>query len=382
MISKRITESECANMGNAYPICAPQTSDTWYQGNEYKFIWNYNFPYFISGQSQADSWLDLHLYFRENYAYQEIFHWDNLPLLDGSLTVTVNESWFPIPTNSPNQTWTLYGYYLPAGTNASQELVNTYSMFPRPFNFTAVQLGDGSSNGGSDNQGNSSHADSSSSSSDSDHLPGWAIAVIVIACVALAAVIAAIFAALWYFRRRRQNANAEAVNVSSTAAASSSPPPPPMSQANISSSNNNNDMGTNTANSSKPAIQGNDGESIYSSTPMMAAVAGTGMSSVRDSSTTDGSNASRARTSPPADTFRNLLQHYPDWKAVLPGQEEDHDEAQRRRLGEALLQRELEEEGAAVKQTDHRALAIQTVAPPHEPQESTAVVLERSPSSA
>lgn len=342
------------------------------------------------------------MYYRENYAYQEIFHWDNLPLLDGSLTVTVNESWFPIPTNSPNQTWTLYGYYLPAGTNASQELVNTYSMFPRPFNFTAIrkyilytymddhplisssylELGDGSSNGGSDSQGNSSHAGSSSSSSDSDHLPGWAIAVIVIACVALAAVIAAIFAALWYFRRRRQNANAEAVNVSSTAAASSSPPPPPMSQANISSSNNNNDLGTNTANSSKPAIQGNDGESIYSSTPMMAAVAGTGMSSVRDSSTTDGSNASRARTSPPADTFRNLLQHYPDWKAVLPGQEEDHDEAQRRRLGEALLQRELEEEGAAVKHTDHRALAIQTVAPPHEPQESTAVVLERSPSSA
>lgn len=257
-------------------------------------------------------------------------------------------------------------------------------MNDHPLISSYIELGDGSSNGGSNSQGNSSHADSNSSSSDSDHLPGWAIAVIVIACVALAAVIAAIFAALWYFRRRRQNANAEAINASSTAAASSSspPPPPPMSQANIASNNNNNDLGTSTAHSSKPAIQSNDGESIYSSTPMMAAAAGTGMSSVRDSSTTDGSNASRARTSPPADTFRNLLQHYPDWKAVLPGQEEDHDEAQRRRLGEALLQRELEEEGAAVKQTDHRALAIQTVAPPHEPQESTAVVLERSPSSA
>ncbi|KAI7880869.1 hypothetical protein K492DRAFT_146780 [Lichtheimia hyalospora FSU 10163] len=376
MISKRITESECANMGNAYPVCAPQTSDTWYQGNEYKFIWNYNFPYFISGQSQADSLLDLHLYYRKNYAFEEIYHWDNLPLLDGSLTVTVNESWFPIPTNSPNETWTLYGYYLPAGTNASQELINTYSMFPRPFNFTAIQHGDGSSNSGTNSQGNSSHADSSNSNSDSDHLPGWAIAVIVIACVALAAVIGAIIAAIWYFRRRRrQNANAEAVNVSSSSP--SSPPPPVMTQANIGTNNNEN-----IAHASKPAIQGNDGESIYSSTPMMAAAAGTGMSSVRDSSTTDGSNASRARTSPPADTFRNLLQHYPDWKAVLPGQEEDHDEAQRRRLGEALLQRELEEEGAAVKQTDHRALAIQTVAPPHEPQESTAVVLERSPSSA
>ena len=34
-------EYECSNMGNQYPVCEPTSNDVWYQGSEYKLIWNY-----------------------------------------------------------------------------------------------------------------------------------------------------------------------------------------------------------------------------------------------------------------------------------------------------------------------------------------------------
>lgn len=86
----------------------------------------------------TQSQLDLHLYYRENYAYQEIKKWTNITTTDESFTVTVDSSWFPT-SSSTNVTWTMFGYYLPAGMNDTQQLVDVYSMYPRPFNFSVIR---------------------------------------------------------------------------------------------------------------------------------------------------------------------------------------------------------------------------------------------------
>lgn len=33
----------------------------------------------------------------------------------------------------------MFGYYLPAGMNDTQQLVDVYSMYPRPFNFSVIR---------------------------------------------------------------------------------------------------------------------------------------------------------------------------------------------------------------------------------------------------
>ena len=66
--------------------------------------------------------------------------WHDLPLLTGSLTVNVNNSWFPQPADEgQNKTWTMYGWFLPAGRNATQMLLETETTYPRPFNWSVVR---------------------------------------------------------------------------------------------------------------------------------------------------------------------------------------------------------------------------------------------------
>ncbi|KAI8143718.1 hypothetical protein BJV82DRAFT_668164 [Fennellomyces sp. T-0311] len=345
-----IVEYECANMGNNYPTCAPTPSDTWYQGSEYKFIWNSKFPYFITEAPLDQNQLDLHLYYRENYAYRHITSWSNLPLLTGSLSVTVNNSWFPSPAQEgTNQTWTLYAWFLPSGKNATHELVDTYSMFPRPFNWTVVQFYDPNYTNENNGNGGDRSGSNSSSNDGGGGLPGWAIAVITIACVAFVAAIGALIA-VWYMRRRQKQNQRQPMTMTEAAAIAAARHRDPSAPT-------------------VPGTMKSDGASIYSNTPIVAAAGTTS----RDSATTDGSTSTRPRGSPPADTFRNLM--FSEWKSRMPDSSSgtDEDELRRRRLGEALLQRELEEEGAAVKHTDRRPM---TVAPP-EALESKAVVLER-----
>ncbi|KAI9496772.1 hypothetical protein BDB00DRAFT_736758, partial [Zychaea mexicana] len=87
-----------------------------------------------------DNQLDFYLYYQKNYAYQHIRAWNNLSLLTGSLSVTVNNSWFPTAApEGQNQTWTMFGWFIPSGNNATQMLVETQSTYPRPFNWTVVR---------------------------------------------------------------------------------------------------------------------------------------------------------------------------------------------------------------------------------------------------
>lgn len=123
-----------------------------------------------------------------------------------------------------------------------------------------------------------------------------------------------------------------------------------------------------------------DNASIHSSTPIVA------RTSPRHSGTASTASSSRPTTSfYNADTIRststanNTTTNSPfaalaEWDTLPEGEEQD--EWRRRRLGEALLQRELAEEGANVKQAEHRPMTVQTAAAPE--LESRAVVLERN----
>lgn len=72
---------------------------------------------------------------------------------------------------------------------------------------------------------------------------------------------------------------------------------------------------------------------------------------------------------PSADSYRNLLRNTA-WQ----------DELRRQQLGDEILQRELNEEGASVRHAEHRPLTVTTEAVPDI--ESRAVVLESQADSA
>lgn len=79
------------------------------------------------------------MYYIKNYQYTPLKTWTDLTTLDGELSVTVDDTWFPAPSYGTNKTWNLYLYYLPSGMNASTELQNTNSLYPRPYNFTVMR---------------------------------------------------------------------------------------------------------------------------------------------------------------------------------------------------------------------------------------------------
>ena len=82
------------------------------------------------------------MYYKENYAFQPIKNWTNVHRAEGQLAVQVDDSWFPDFLESgskQNKTWSLYGLYLPAGMDPSEELSNPESQYPRPFNFSVVR---------------------------------------------------------------------------------------------------------------------------------------------------------------------------------------------------------------------------------------------------
>lgn len=356
MVAKRQSSTACHDMGNGYPICSPKPTDTWIEGSQYQFVWNYNYPFYVTS-----SQLDLHLYYRENYAYQEIKKWTNITTTDESFTVTVDSSWFPT-SSSTNVTWTMFGYYLPAGMNDTQQLVDVYSMYPRPFNFSVIQIGSPSS---ANSPKNSNTADSgdSNNSNGSGSLPSWAIAVIAVACVLFAVALAALLWGLLYARRRKQRNKL----LPAAAATASRVNGGGMTQP-------------------KPLY---DGSSIHSSTPIIAAAAGgaAATSSNRNSDSIRNSTAGSSRpyspdtspvmskaaplslNNPSADSYRNLLRNTA-WQ----------DELRRQQLGDEILQRELNEEGASVRHAEHRPLTVTTEAVPDI--ESRAVVLESQADSA
>ncbi|ORZ00905.1 hypothetical protein BCR43DRAFT_434488 [Syncephalastrum racemosum] len=119
----------CYDRGNGSPFCAPTSTDTWELGSSHRFEWNYNYPFYVTAER-----INLYLYYKENYAYMTIKNFTDLPRADGGLDVNIDKSWFP--PQLANDDCTLYGLYLPEGTNPTEELTNPLSQYPRPFNFT------------------------------------------------------------------------------------------------------------------------------------------------------------------------------------------------------------------------------------------------------
>jgi hypothetical protein len=87
--------------------------------------------------------LDLYLYYKENLQLHLIKNWTALPCRAGSWAVQVDDSWFPSSPPSfyttTQKQWVVYGYYLPALMNPTDELSDPESQYPRPFNFSIMR---------------------------------------------------------------------------------------------------------------------------------------------------------------------------------------------------------------------------------------------------
>ncbi|KAI9262774.1 hypothetical protein BY458DRAFT_557105 [Sporodiniella umbellata] len=285
----------CARSDNSISFCSPQPGDVWANGTEHSFIWKKNNPFYVSHE-----YISIYLYYIINYAYVNVKTLENLPTDSGGVNVTVDDSWF-IKPSSTAQNLTAYAYLLPSTFNATNELLDTNSLYPLPLNFTVTQSATPAnrpfpSSTKSSLDPNATHdtntnANSNNNSSGNSHnqLPAWAIAVIVLASIAILCGIAVlIWAIIFLFFRNKKKKQ------------------PPVVKDD------------------KPAKVMLDTTSMNSQTPM---------------ATYRSTDSATARPVPPLDPIHSLSI-----------KEEDEDpESHRRRLGEALLQKQLEEDGTFVK---------------------------------
>ncbi|KAL7320805.1 hypothetical protein PS15m_000658 [Mucor circinelloides] len=345
----------CSDQGNQYPFCSPLSTDVWTNGSTYDFVWNFNYPFYVGYES-----ISLYLYYYIKFEYQNVKNFTNLDRSTGGIEVTVDDSWFLTPLNpgdSPKN-WTMLGFYLPSTLNSAEELASPTSMFPRPFNFTITQIAPpgnsttniaNTTNSTSTNNNNSNDKNNGSNSnslSSSSALPGWAIAIIVIAVIALVCGAAALIWAILISRRNKRNnklipiVGAKGGRKGDSSKGSSGEKGLYKDSASINSQAKIN------------AFRSTD------SVPMSAA----------ENASSVGTLASRQTYTQPftpydnklsstdavllADTFRNTLgRSTADWSPAVSGayDEQEEEELKRRRLGEALLQRQLEEDGTSVK---------------------------------
>ncbi|CAO0790316.1 unnamed protein product [Mucor circinelloides] len=345
----------CSDQGNQYPFCSPVSTDVWTNGSTYDFVWNFNYPFYVGYES-----ISLYLYYYIKFEYQNVKNFTNLDRSTGGIEVTVDDSWFLTPLNpgdSPKN-WTMLGFYLPSTLNSAEELASPTSMFPRPFNFTITQIAPpgnsttniaNTTNSTSTNNNNSNDKNNGSNSnslSSSSALPGWAIAIIVIAVIALVCGAAALIWAILISRRNKRNnklipiAGGKGGRKGDSSKGSSGEKGLYKDSASINSQAKIN------------AFRSTD------SVPMSAA----------ENASSVGTLASRQTYTQPftpydnklsstdavllADTFRNTLgRSTADWNPAASGayDEQEEEELKRRRLGEALLQRQLEEDGTSVK---------------------------------
>ncbi|CAO3635922.1 unnamed protein product [Cunninghamella echinulata] len=193
----------CASKGNQLSICEPVNTDTWINGSTHNFVWNYNYPYFITSTN-----IDIHLYHKSNFQYILIKTWSKLPRLNGVMSVTVDDSWFSTTAYNKNVTWDFSFYILPSGMDSTSELQSTASQFPKPINFNVIQLpthnpppsDNNNNNNNNSNNGSNSSVGSDSSGSTNIILSPFTITIIIIAFC----VIASIFYCIINRRKRRK----------------------------------------------------------------------------------------------------------------------------------------------------------------------------------
>ncbi|CAO3645937.1 unnamed protein product [Mucor hiemalis] len=278
------------------------------------------------------------------------------------------------------------GFYLPNGFSPYSEISSPISMFPRPFNFTVTQFatpanGTNNSNNSTNNNpnGNDNNNNGNNHNASNGHystsLPGWAIAVIVLAVIAfICGVAALIWTMLLSRRNRRSNKLIPMIGGNGRAGSNHSSNHPDGGIVGGSSSHDKKKYPHDNA-----SINSQTKVNAYRSTdsvPMTTTSAAENASSI---GTLTSRHAYASPLSPTgyemssnnklssndavflSDTFRNTLGRTAvnDWNTTAtpppPGMgeeiipEEEDEEMKRRRLGEALLQRQLEEDGTSVK---------------------------------
>lgn len=258
--------------------------------------------------------MDLYLYYIINYAYVNVKTFNNLTTSTGGINVTVDDSWF-LDSSTTRQNLTMYGFYLPSTANVTVELSDPNSQYPRPFNFTVTQNASKSSNStttatNSTNTTNSTENDHpdhlDSQAFNQDRLPGWAIAVIVIAVIALICGAAALAWITVISRRNKKNNKLIPI---------------------IAGSNDDNNQNTQPI-AQQPPTSPHQEKALLETTSMNSSQAP--ILAYRSTESIKGSNR--------LDSFSQSM-----------ALDEEEEEMRRRRLGEALLQRQLEEDGTSVK---------------------------------
>ncbi|GAN01433.1 hypothetical protein MAM1_0007c00866 [Mucor ambiguus] len=354
----------CSDQGNQYPFCSPVSTDVWTNGSTYDFVWNFNYPFYVGYES-----ISLYLYYYIKFEYQNVKNFTNLDRSSGGIEVAVDDSWFLTPLNpgdSPKN-WTMLGFYLPSTLNSAQELASPTSMFPRPFNFTITQFAppgnssttnttnttnstntSNNNNSNDKNSGNSSNSSSSSSSA----LPGWAIAVIVIAVIALVCGAAALIWAILISRRNKRNNKLIPIVGGGKGG------------RNGDSSKGSGEKGLYKDSASLSSQAKINAFRSTDSVPMSAAENASSVGTLASRQTYtqpftpyDNNKLSSTDAVLLADTFRNTLgRSTADWNpsstaagGSVAYDDPEEEELKRRRLGEALLQRQLEEDGTSVK---------------------------------
>ncbi|KAI9018689.1 hypothetical protein CLU79DRAFT_836969 [Phycomyces nitens] len=164
-------------------------------------------------------YLDLYLLYYNNTQYTTIKTWPDLTNTRGALVQQVDNTWFPtqLPDNSPNTSWTMTMYILGAGVDLETELAKidtSETLYPLPTSFTLVQNAHNttvanttiapsvSSAPGIPSTTNLANEPQQSSDDSDNSLEPWAIGVISAACVLVVAVIIGI---IWATRRMRRN---------------------------------------------------------------------------------------------------------------------------------------------------------------------------------
>lgn len=204
-----------------------------------------------------------------------------------------------------------------------------------------------STNDSNNSSGSSSGNNNSNSNSISSSLPGWAIAVIVLAVVAIVCGAAALIWTIVISRRSKRNnklipiAGDSRNNHNNDNNEKRDYPTSINSQAKMTACRSTDSVPMTTASAAENA------SSIGSLASRRTFAQQQPLSPTYDTSINKLSSTEAVLL---ADTFRNTLgRSTADWNNSVTIGDEQEEELKRRRLGEALLQRQLEEDGTSVK---------------------------------
>ncbi|CEP09643.1 hypothetical protein [Parasitella parasitica] len=351
--------------------------------------------------------LDLYLLHQPTTGnYSVIKSWPGQERTKGVLVQHIDDSWYPsqISDNSPNVSWAMYFYIVGADYDIQTDLAlipTQHNFFPVPQIFTLKQISrntiattPSTTTSSSPTSADSSSSDSTNSGNSSKKLPGWAIAVIVIASILFIAAVAAL---IWAFKKyKKRNINRRSMLALGSSGAGGEDEKvliltPTKNDSNVAMSSSTNiaaagassgtaDMAAMAAAANSKSRSG-DIASIHSSTqqvwsPMPRSLRQDEASFTSEKPQLLGQNSDAHQSSSIlsstdalmiADTFRQFMRK-PEWNEELELQRQQQNdekkggavgagaaatsEEERKRLGDELLERQLKKEGTQVQSID------------------------------